>query len=631
MRSCRLRLCAVAVVVVCVSVLAGCGLKPQTTGDRIAEVSVPKTRPPNSIIIFKFRPDGDPDAKFYGTGFATALGERMSCPHTSLILLRSTYEPTNGPEDRRRKRAQQWSREAALRRGKRAGVRYILTGDALLTGDRISLSAELFDVTTGTRRADFKASGRLSELPSMQVSTAQQVVRAMGLKPDSEQSKALGQPTFAKPDTVLLWGKSYFEEDDQARDLAWQAWQRDPGSELAAENVLACYTSGRDTYLDIRKDKRMSAFLESVSRRFPTDQDINSMIAYLYADQYQFKKAEMLLRSVVRTDPKYDYAHGLLRYVAAWRMNADLAVSEGRLRVAAWPTNAYAHSDLAEAYLLAADNARRGHPIRELTRARRRMWQANSESAFNEAAVAVRLDPDDAHAWCIVMMTSLDLKWRDYADRAFREMVRIDPKDPTPYRYYAYGVAQDASGSKRPNEVLALADKNLGAGSADACLVRGWALLANSPKAQQFEEALSLANKALTKSGRSERSRSSALDLKAQALDGLDRMQDLLRTTEEGFEMDPSPRWRLLLAAARIHAESQSRDPVALRETVELLTVYTDEIPFDSYGHMYLGCCLSRLGFQDLAVNEFAWAVALDPSDRYSQDALARKRPGLFE
>ena len=631
MRSCRLRLCAVAVGLVCVSVIAGCGLKPQTTGDRIAEVSVPKTPPPNSIIMFKLKPHGDSDAKFYGAGFAIALGERMSCPHTSLILKWSSREPADSPQNQRRKRAEQWSREAALRRGKTAGVRYILIGDAQLIGDRISISAELFDVTTGSRRADFKESGNLSELPSMQVTMAQQLVRAMGLKPDAEQWEALRQPTFAKADTVLLCGKSYFAEDDHAREFGWQSWERDPGSELAAGNVLVSYVSGRDEYRDIRKDKRLSAFLETASRRFPTDPDINSMIAGLYADQYQFKKAEMLLRSIVKTDPKYDYAYGLLRYVAAWRQDADLAVKEARASVEAWPTSPHAHGALADAYDLAARNARRGHPIRELTRARRRMWQANSESAFNEAAVAVRLDPDDAHAWCIVMMTSLDLKWRDYADRAFREMVRIDPKDPTPYRYYAYGVAQDASGSKRPNEVLALADKNLGAGSADACLVRGWALLANSPKAQQFEEALSLANKALTKSGRSERSRSSALDLKAQALDGLDRMQDLLRTTEEGFEMDPSPRWRLLLAAARIHAESQSRDPAALRETVELLTVYTDEIPFDSYGHMYLGCCLSRLGFQDLAVNEFAWAVALDPSDRYSQDALARKRPGLFE
>jgi tetratricopeptide (TPR) repeat protein len=618
-----------AVVIACgIFLVPGCSLRPPTAVDRIADVSVPKTPPANSIIIFKFKPHGDPDARFYGVGFTTALGERMYCPHTSLILQRSSYELANSPRDERRKRAQQWSREAALRRGKTAGVRYILTGDALLTGDRISLSAELFDVTTGSRRADFKESGKLSELPSMQVTMAQQVVRAMGLRPDAEQSEALRQPTFAKPDTLLLTGRAYFAEGDQARELAWQSWERDPGSELAAGNVLVSYTSGRDTYRDIRKDKRLSAFLESVSRRFPTDQDINSMIAGLYAGQYQFKKAEMLLRSIVKTDPGYDYAHGLLRYVAAWRMDADLAVKEARTSVEAWPTSPFAHGALADAYELAAQNARRNHPIEELSRTMRRSWEANSKAAFDEASIAVRLDPDSAGAWRIIMRTSFDLGWSGYADRAFKEMIRIDPKDPAAYRDYAAGIARGMSASKRLDEVLALADKNLGPGSADACLVRGWVLLAGSPSQKQYTETLRLANAALTKS---KESQSSALDLKAQALEGLGRMQDVLQTAKKGFETDPSPRWRTLLASGYTHEWIQAHDPAALRKAVELMTIYADEIPFDSYGHSCLGWCLSRQGLREEATKQFAWALALDPCDKYSRDALRRMRRGVFE
>lgn len=622
------RLAAYAVISCGMFAIAGCSLKPPKAVDRIAEVSVPKTPPPNSIIIFKFRPQGDPDAKFYGAGFTTALCERMFCAHTSLTLQDRPYESTNSPSDDRRKRAQQWSRKAALRRGKTAGVRYILIGDAMLTGDRISVSAELSDVTTGAKIAGFKTSGTLSDLPSMKVSMAQQVVRAMGLKPDAEQSKALRQPTFAKPETILLCGKSYFAEDDKACDFAWQAWQRDPGSELAAENVLASYMSRHDTYRDISKDKRLSAFLETASRRFPTDPDIKSMIAGLYTGQYQFKKAEMLLRSIVKTDPKYDYAHGLLRYVAAWRQDADLAVKEARTSVEAWPTSPHAHGALADAYELAARNARRDHPTQELSRAMRRSWESNTNAAFDEASIAVRLDPDCARAWRIIMRTSFDLQWSTYADRALKEMIRIDPKDPAAYREYATGIAQGMTASRRLDEVLALADKNLGPGSADACLVRGWVLLAGSPGTKQFEEVLSLANGALMKS---KESRSSALDLKVQALKGLGRMQDVLQTAKKGFEMDPSPRWRTLLAAAYIHQRSESDDQAALRKAVELMTVYADEIPFDSYGHSCLGWCLSRLGHREEAIKQYAWALALDPCDKYSRDALSRRRRGVFE
>jgi tetratricopeptide (TPR) repeat protein len=336
----------------------------------------------------------------------------------------------------------------------------------------------------------------------------------------------------------------------------------------------------------------------------------------------------MLLRSIVKTDPKYDYAHGLLRYVAAWRMDADLAVKEARTSVEAWPTSPFAHGALADAYELAAQNARRGHPIEELSRTMRRAWESNSKAAFDEASIAVRLDPDSARAWRVIMRTSFDLGRSGYADRAFKEMIRIDPKDPAAYREYATGIAQGMSASKRLDEVLALADKNLGPGSADACLVRGWVLLAGSPSTKQFEEALRLANGALMKS---KESQSSALDLKVQALEGLGRMQDVLETAKKGFEMDPSPRWRTLLAAAYLDVQSQSDESARLRKAVELMTVYADEIPFDSYGHSCLGWYLSRLGLREEAIKQYAWALALDPSDKFSRDALRRRRRGIFE
>lgn len=628
MRSRRLVLCAVAVVSVgAILLTGGCGRKSPKAGDRIAAVKVPTTPPPNSITMLVPKPHGDPDAKFYGAGFIAALGEKMLCPGTSLVLQARPHEGARRPKTERTDQRKLLSREEALKAGKTAGVRYVLTGDARLVGDSISISAEMLDVTTGSTHAKLKTSGRLSGLPAMQVDMVRQVVRAMGLKPNAEQSRVLGTPSFAKPATLLLSGKSYLADGDEGRKFAWKALEADPDSSLAAKNVLFEYAGTQGKYQELRRDKRLWNRVMSAGRRFPNDPSTNVAIAGMHARQYEFKKAESLVRSIVEKDPGFDYARSALQYTAEWRMNADLAVSEGRLRVEAWPTNSYAHASLAEAYLLTARNARRGHPVRELTRAKRRAWRSNTLAAFDEAAVAVRLDPDDARAWYAIMMASLDLEWPEYADRGFRQMVRIDTKDVRPYRDYAYCIARDSGASKRLDEVLALADRNLGAGSARACIVRGWVALADSD-AKRAEEALSLADKALSKSGKSDEPRSAALELKAYALRNLDRPEEMLKVAEEGFALDPSPRWRLTMSGALIGASSESRDKAMIKRAIELLSIYVDEIPFDPYGHAFLGRCLGRLNLEDMAGKQYAWALALDPSDRYSKKMLSRTRPG---
>lgn len=132
-------------------------------------------------------------------------------------------------------------------------------------------------------------------------------------------------------------------------------------------------------------------------------------------------------------------------------------------------------------------------------------------------------------------------------------------------------------------------------------------------------EILRLADKVLA---RSKGQNQSALELKCRVLMGLHRRAEMLEVAKKGFQIDPSPRWRMLLARGNAFRWEDAHDPGALTQVYKLLTVYVNELPQDPEGHDYLGWCLSHMGRRDSAKKEFERALELDPSDQFAREKM---------
>lgn len=609
MRSCRLRLCAVAVVLVCASLLSSCG----------------GGRPPETLAVYVFRWQGDPDAKYYAAGFGRALADRLHCAPRCV-----TQQPSGNTLYELLQRLKcDLSRpipdKSALAAAKIAGAHFAITGDLRLAGDKVTLSAYLLGTSPDSRKTTLTASGKTADLPAMQVEIVRQAVKAMNLRPGRRAARDLYTANFSKPDTLLEYGKSFITKKmDDAIALRWRMVAEDPKSEFAALRLLELYVFGPFGCRAIQKEKRLPAFVADASRRFPDNSHIDALAGYLLCRQFQYKKAEERLRECARKDPRFALAHGCLASVALERSDAGLAIDEGGRLVSLWPGSSAAHATLSDAYGCAAASARRGHYFGDMTRSMRTRWSKNNQAALREARTATELDRDNSYAWGLTLTLSRELGYDEFVERAFREMVRIEPRTMAAYHGYAFCFSPQWGGTpERQEEVFAMMDKAFGKGSAESCIVRGQVMLCNTGHDAQRPEILRLAETALKKSKPHELE---ALDLKCRVLIGLHRRAEMLEVAKRGFELAPSPYWRIQLAKGYQFRYEDTSDPKALLTAYNLLKECVEELPFNPYTRVELGWCLSHMGRRKEAKEQFLTALKLDPTNEMAKEKLSYVR-----
>lgn len=600
----------------CVFYAGRSGLGRREPGDVVAEVA-----PAETVAIFNFRPDGDADAKYYAIGFARALADRLYCAPTTLTQQPSLSELAEQLCLRDRDPREPVSDKLALDISKSLGVRYVITGDFRQNGNQVHISVSLSDMSVDASQPPITASGTLSNLHGMQVGLAKRIAEAMKLDFNPALLKSSGDFNFRHPKTLLLYGRSFLADDfKETERYRWQAVEMDPHSSFPAIRLLEFYVYGPATCREIQAERRLPGLVETAARRFPNNSHLAMLRGLLLAKQYEYRKAEAVLKALVKADPKMVAAHSALAEVAKCRNDADLAVKEGKVLVSLWPTSARCHAFLSSAYNSAADNARRGRYYGKMLSAAKEAWQHNSEAGLREARIATRLDRNCASAWADILVIGRELGLDKDHDTAFRELIRINPKNLNAYEMYAFSFSPQWGGTAREQErVFSMAEEVFGEGSSEACLLRGWVGSANSDRAQHREENLALFNEAISKS---KGQNNMALHLKCETLMGLRRRGEMLEVAKQGFELWPSPEWRMLLAKGYQFRWEDARDRAALDKAAELLSVYVAEIPFDPHGHNEYGWCLSHQGKRKEARREFLTALELDPGNRVATEKL---------
>lgn len=574
------------------------------------------TPPANSLVVFDFRSSGDPDARPYAIGFARALGDRLYCAPTCI-----THQPTTPAIQEKLELAKHpWKDpipdELAVKVGKRMGVRYVLTGDFKLAGDRVEITSHLIDITAHSPKPRIlRKSGSLADLPDCEVSLANDVGEALKLD-------ARFQPNFSNPKSLLLYGESAISKEYRTiESLRWQAVKGDPDSSFAAIRVLSFYVYGPACGIDIIGDKKLNAFVDDAAARYPEDSHINRLIAWLLVKEYHYRKAEALLRSIIKRDANMAMAIDNHACMAMDNWDSDTAVQQGKALVALWPTSARAHEVLAQAYEAAADNARHARYFNDMSSKARRTWQKNCESAFQEASTAVQLDRDNYYAWDTILDKSRELGYGDYVDRAFQEKIRINPKNRQAYVDLAYSYAPKWGGSyEKQEEILKKADAVFGKDSIDAILTReSVMMLSLNPGENKDAEALRMLGLVEKKQ---KRTNLGIMDNKYWIFLRQKRYDEALQIAKKGFAIDPSPDWRLALAQAYQYRYQNNGDRQALDEAAKLMAVYVAEIPRATHAHNIYGWCLSHQGKVKEAREQFLTTLKLDPQNKTAKEKI---------
>jgi adenylate cyclase len=275
-------------------------------------------RPAVGVLAFA-NMSGDPEQEYFSDGLTeeiiTALALWRSFP---VIARNSSFAYKGKALD-------------VKRIGRELGARYLLEGSVRRSGNRVRVTAQLIDATSGHHVWVEKLDRELDDVFALQDELTQRMVASL--------EPAIGKAELARsktkpPDNLDAWdynlrGRSRLheftkEKNLEARKMFERAIEIDPSYCQAFANLA--WAHSRDLLLEVADDRAgsMEALYEAA-------------------------------RQAVALDDESSLAHHLLSTAHIWRNELDLAIGEGRRAVALNPNDADSRHALGNKLDLAGD------------------------------------------------------------------------------------------------------------------------------------------------------------------------------------------------------------------------------------------------------------------------------------
>ena len=199
----------------------------------IAGVSSPPVDPalPDepSIVVLPFtNMSGDPEQEYFSDGLTEDLTTELARNPYLFVISRNSAFTYKG----KRVKVEDVGREL--------GVRYVLEGSVRKAGDRVRITAQLIDATTGGHLWSERYDRDLSEIFALQSEISQEIQAAVGIEiRQAEFERVARRPTRSLSAAEAVWRGSYHlnrstrEDNEKARHLFERALELDPGFALA--------------------------------------------------------------------------------------------------------------------------------------------------------------------------------------------------------------------------------------------------------------------------------------------------------------------------------------------------------------------------------------------------------------
>jgi len=297
---------AIGAVVIVLVLLGGAGwLKPPET----AGLPLPD-RPSVAVLPFA-NLSQDPAQEFFSDGVTEDLITGLSKVSGLFVIARNSVFTYKG-------------RAVQIREvGRDLGVRYVLEGGVQRSGNRVRITAQLVDATTGYHIWAERYDREVSDIFALQDEVSQQIVRAMAVKLTEAERIRLGRPptgVLEAYDLVLRGNEARYrttrEANAEARRLFVQALDLDP-------NYARAYLGLAWTQLQ-------------------------SWQSLWTADRDSLARARGLAEKAMALDDTLVGAYHVIAQVHLWMKEHDTAIAVAERAVELAPNDADGYETLAE-------------------------------------------------------------------------------------------------------------------------------------------------------------------------------------------------------------------------------------------------------------------------------------------
>lgn len=220
------------------SILSGASISQEETILRPISPKKPGRRKAiNSLAVLPFgNASGDPNMEYLGDGITESIINIVSQIPKLRVMARSTVFRYKGKEI------------DPQRVGAELGVRGVLTGRVVLMGERLSVQAELVDVSDGSQLWGDQYRRKFADVFLIEEEISREISAQLKLKLSGEEKKRLAKRHTASTDAYELylkgrfyWSKRTTDGLNKAIDFFEQATQSDPDYALAYAGLSDCF------------------------------------------------------------------------------------------------------------------------------------------------------------------------------------------------------------------------------------------------------------------------------------------------------------------------------------------------------------------------------------------------------
>ncbi len=283
-------------------------------------VSVPAAKPSVAVLPFQ-NLSGDPNNEYFSDGTTEEIITKLSKIQNLDVASRMAVARFKGTQ------------EDVKQIGKELGVRYILEGSVRKAENRVRISAQLLDTSTGFNLWAEDFDRDLKDVFSVQEETALKIADALNLKLTPQEQQAVGrrytqnvQAYDAYLRGLAAWRdfSDVPEKMEAGRKQFERALQLDPRyapalAELA--NLEGLY------YRDVEASKSHLDLAEQYAQRAlaidPSLAEAHIAQGRVYMVQFQYARAADELRLATRSDPENSYAWDSLSWALGYLQPPD--------------------------------------------------------------------------------------------------------------------------------------------------------------------------------------------------------------------------------------------------------------------------------------------------------------------
>ncbi len=380
-------------------------MEPRVTVADKEKIALPLPEEPSIAVLPFANISGDPEQEYFSDGLTEEIITALSKVHNMFVIARnSTFTYKDKPV-----KVQQVAEEL--------GVRYVMEGSVRKAGDRVRITAQLVDATTGGHVWSERYDRDLKDIFVLQDEITTKILTALRVTlTEGEQARVYDRSTenldsFLK---VLRGMHHYLRFNEEDNAVAKQMFE--DAVPLDPENPWAYTMLGWAHVMDVWYGSSESP-------------------------EKSMEQASELAQKALALDDTQDYAHSLLGHIFLMLRQHEKAIAEGERAIALNPNGADAHAHLAmtltfvgrlEEAIASSKKAMRLNPMppnwyfADLAHTYRLTGQY--EEAIVTLRKALQRNPDDLIAH-IILAASYSIAGREEeAHTEAAEILRIDPK-----------------------------------------------------------------------------------------------------------------------------------------------------------------------------------------------------------